>query len=163
MLSLFGGPKRLYKVSDAIFHCVKMLMVYRMKNDEAFKSQLIASGGNPKYIENAVDKVSEKNLSLSKEYYIIFLIAMFITLQRKDGKQFSFTDIVNKIDVELPTPSGYIPIETWMPKNYREYVAYRLKIDFASQPYPNFVIDDLYDEIYSYLSENFHYDKPFYF
>ena len=163
MLSFFGGPKRLYKVSDAIFHCVKMLMVYRMKNDEAFKSQLIANGGNLKYIENAVDNVSEKDLSLSKEYYIIFLMAMFITLQRKDGKQSSFKDIIYEIDVELPTPNNYIPIETWMPKNSREYVAYRLKIDFASQPYPIFVIDDLYDEIYSYLSDNFHYDKTFYF
>jgi hypothetical protein len=163
MIPFFSRPKRLYQVSDAIFHCVKMLIVYRMKNDEAFKSQLIANGGNPKYIESEVDKVSEKNLSLSIEYYIIFLMAMFITLQRKDGKRSSFKDIVCKIDKELPTPSEYIPIETWMLKNYREYVAYRLKIDFVGRPYPNFVIDDLYDEIYSYLSENFHYDKIFYF
>lgn len=163
MVSLFRKPKRLFEVSDAIFNCVKMLLVYRMKNDKISQAQLIANGGDPEFLEEVLDTLSQDQLSSTKEYYIIYLIAIFITLQRKAGKQFSYKDIVYTIDQKLPKPQGHMPVEMWAPDNYPEYIKFRLTIDFDDSLYPNFVIDDLYEEIYSYLSENFYYDKSIQF
>lgn len=163
MFSLFRKPKRLFEVSDAIFHCVKMMLVYRIKNDKVFQAQLIANGGHPEFIEKAFSSLSQDDLSSTKEYYIIYLIAIFITLQREAGKQFSYKDVVYNIDQKLPKPHGHRPVEKWAPKNYPEYIMFRLTIDFDDPQYPNFVMDDLYEEIYSYLSENFHYNRSFQF
>lgn len=161
MISFFRKPKRLFQVSDAIFHCVKMLLLYRMKNHEISQAQLIANGADPDFFEEVLDTLNQDQLSSSKEYYIIYLIAVFITLQRKAGKQFSYKDIVYTVDQKLPKPEGHIPVEMWAPDNYPEYIKFRLTIDFDDSLYPNFVIDDLYEGIFLYLSENFYYDKPF--
>jgi hypothetical protein len=156
MISLFRKPKRLFEVSDAIFYCVKMMLVYRAKKDKAFRAELMTNGGHPEFFEEALNALSQDQLASTKEYYIIYLIVIFIRMQRKAGKQFSYKDIVYTIDQRLPKRRGHIPVEMWAPKNYSEYIMYRLTVDFEDRMYPAFIIDNLYDEIYSYLNEHFH-------
>ena len=52
----------------------------------------------------------------------------------------------------MPKPKGYIPVEMWAPKNFADYILYRLSIDYdLPYPYPSFVIDDKLDEIIAIL------------
>gem|GEM_PF-3972852 len=166
MFSLFRKKtKRLFEVSNAICACVRMLLVYRIKNDNFYRAQLQVGGIDPgdEDFEKDLDMLSPEQLSSSEEYYIIYLIVLFITLERKAGERFSYQDIVYTIDQQLPKPQGYVPVEKWAPENYAKYIKFRLAIDCPDAHYPNFAVDDLYEKAYSYLSDNFDYDGPFSF
>ena len=161
MFSFLKKPKKLYEVSDSITDCTKKLLIYRMKKDSIIRDKLIANGGNPEAVEETIDALNPKELSSTTEYYIVYLIAIFIKLQRKSEGQYSYQDIVYTIDQRLPKPKGHIPVQMWSPKDYSEYVKYRLTIDFGDSLYPRFVIDDLFKDIYSDLLKNFHSKENF--
>ena len=154
MFSWIKKSKNSSDGSNAIFHCVKMLLIYRLKRDKVFQSKLIANNGHPEIFEVALNNISQHDLSSTAEYYVVYLIAIFITIQRiHAGKQCSLKDIIYTIDQNLPKPRGYVPVEMWSPANYSEYIMFRLSIDMEEKLYPKFVIDDLYEKICSHLKE----------
>jgi hypothetical protein len=162
LFSLLKKPKRLIETDKIISSCIRKLIIHRLENDPHTKSELISRGGEPELNKEIVETLSSETLSSTMEYYIIYLIAVFVRLNKMSGKNYSYKDIVYTIDQQLPKPSGHIPVEMWSPENYSEYIKFRLTIDFDGSSYPMFVIDDLYEDTYATLKYLLpYYDEPF--
>ena len=152
MFSLFRKKKRSFQLNDTVSKCVKKLLIYRMKNDDILRDQIIENVADIESVEDTVGSLSSEQLSTTTEFYIVYLIAIYADLLLKAGNQFSYKDIVYTIDQNLPKPKGHIPVQMWSPENYPEYIKYRLTIDYSNSAYPMFLIDNMFEEIFSCLS-----------
>ena len=153
MFSFFRRKTKEFKLNEAICNCIRSLIVYRMRKDKAYQTELIAKGIHIEYADEIVSSFSAQQLKATAEYYIVYLIALYCDLESRAGQKYNYEDILYTIDQAFPKPKGYIPVQLWSPPSLSDYILYRISIDLHLS-YPPFVVDDNIERLKSFLSLN---------